>query len=334
MASDTTSVLVIGATGTVGREAVLATTAAGGRVRALVRSQARGAAIQDPAGAIELVHGDLRDEAAVARALDGVSAALYVSPHEPDEELLADRFIRACERSGARIVFVGVHVDGATRLSRAVRRFLFGRVLPHYGLKLRISERVRTSATRPVVLMPTNFYQNDELFRSEILAGSFPQAFARVNRVDVRDIGRAIARALLDPTLPAGAYPVVGPTSVTGEECAAAWTAAFGREVRYEPSRMISALERSLSGKKRDDFLATYGVLGKLSLRTDPKHVERTAALIGRPPCAYETYVRETAKQWTAASNVPPERAARGATNGHSAAAAVFGKSGNPSASR
>jgi len=293
---DEKSVLVIGATGTVGREVALATAAEGGRVRALVRSESRAAAL---GAKVELVLGDLRDDMSLARAIDGVRAVFYVSPHEPDEEALADRVVLACEARGARLVFVGVHVDGATRLHRALRRFLFGHILPHYRPKTRLSERVRRTATSPIILMPPNFFQNDEVFRDEILAGVFPEPFDRpMSRVDVRDVGRAAARALLDRDLPGGAYPVVGPASLTSEECAAAWAAALGREVRADASVFEAAVTRVLAGKKREDFIASYAAQRKITLPTLPEEVERTTWLIGRAPTAYEAYVRDVAARW------------------------------------
>ncbi len=298
MANDETMHLVIGATGTVGREAALATLAAGGKVRALVRSDASAARLVP---GVEPVRGDLRDPAAIARALEGVHSALYVSPHEPDEEALAARFIGACEQAGVRLVFVGVHVDGATRVGRALQRWVFGRMLAHYRPKFRIAERARTCRARPIVLMPTNFFQNDELFRDDILQGSFPQPFERpVNRVDVRDLGLAAARALMDAALPSGAYPVVGPASLTGAECAATWAAELTREVRceYDQARVDAAIERVVHGKKRDDFLATYAVLRRFALATHPAALARTTALLGRAPRSYAQYVHDTLTAW------------------------------------
>ncbi|HTU59003.1 MAG TPA: NAD(P)H-binding protein, partial [Polyangiales bacterium] len=251
-------VLLVGATGTVGGAALRELVARGASVRALVRSAEAARKLSK----IETVLGDLRDAAAIARALDGVSTAVYVSPHEPDEELLAEQFIRACEDQGVRLVFVGVHIDGSNRWLRAIRRGLFGRFLPHYRPKFRIAERARRSRTNSVVLMPTNFFQNDEVFLDEIESGAFSQPFERkMNRVDVRDIADAIARACLDPTLPAGAYPVVGPESLDGAECAEAWTRALGQDVRYvgsEPERFQHSIVSALSHKKRADFLASY----------------------------------------------------------------------------
>lgn len=292
-------VLVVGATGTVGGAALRSLVVQGARVRALVRSNVDARRFPD----VEVLPGDLRDARAVKRALDGVDAAFFASPHEQGEEELAEAFVRACEAARARLVFVGVHADGATRAGRAFRRFLFGRLLPHYAPKLRISERVRSSGANPVVLMPTNFFQNDEIFREELLEGRFVQPFARpINRVDVRDLGDAAARACLDPSLRSGAYPIFGPRSLDGAACAAKWAAALGRPVAFEDddARFEAALARELRGKKREDFAASYGALRKLALPTGAKELARTTELLGRPPTDYATYVRDTASRFRA----------------------------------
>lgn len=299
---DLTSVLVVGAKGTVGGEATRALLDRGANVRALIRSRSN----SDRLRGCELVHGDLNDERAVRRALDGVQAAFYVSPHEPDEERIAERFISACEVARVRLVFVGVHIDATTRLGRALRRFLFGRLLPHYRPKFRIAERARRSLADPIVLIPTNFFQNDEIFRQQIEAGVFSQPFERpINRVDVRDIGVAAARACLDRSLPAGAYPVVGPESLTGDDCARIWAAALGREVNYErdPARasFAAAVNARVSGKKREDFLASYTALSQIELPTRREDLLRTSALLGRPPTSYRDYVGDVSSAEQAA---------------------------------
>lgn len=300
MGNGKNALLIVGATGTVGREAVAATLKQGGQIRALVRSEA--SAAQLPKG-VEPMLGDLHDERAVTRALSGVSAALYVSPHEPDEVQLAQRFIGACEAARARLVFVGVHVDGKSKWRRALSRFAFGRLAPHYRPKFEIAERARSSATRSIILMPTNFFQNDELFRDEITSGYYPTNFARpINRVDVRDLGLAIARGLLDDSLASGAYPVVGPTSLCGDDCAALWTAALGCKVSCarDLARAFATFEQKLQPKKREDFVRTFEVLQKFALPTKPAELEATQRLIGQAPTSYDNYVRETAARWTA----------------------------------
>lgn len=296
------TVLITGATGTVGRDAVRALLSRGDvTVRALVRDPSRAALTEG----VVMVKGDLRDAASVDRALEGVSAALYVSPHEPDEEALADAFTAACAKHDVRVVFVGVHADGPNRLVRALARAVYGMIFGHYAPKFRLSERVRQRGPRAVVLMPTNFFQNDELVEGSIASGEYPLPLSAkgVNRVDTRDLGEAIARALTDDALAPGAYPVVGPASLSGAECAMAWTRALGRAVTYTGEDM-AAFERLmralLTGKKRDDIIASYRVLAGIALPTAARDVARTTGLLGRAPRGYDAYVRERAEQMRA----------------------------------
>ncbi|MDB4938894.1 MAG: Oxidoreductase [Labilithrix sp.] len=309
-------VLIVGATGTVGDAAARAAVDAGARVRALVRSASSASKL---AAGVEPLTGDLRDEASLRRAADGVRAVLYVSPHEADEEELADRVIRVCEAAQTRLVFVGVHVDGGTRVARALRRWIFGRVLPHYAPKLRLSERVRTSGARPIVLIPTNFFQNDELVLDDIEAGVYPIGFEKpVNRVDVRDVGEAAARALTDDALASGAYPVVGGESLSSAACAATWSEVLGRTIRYDSdeSRFRAALARSVTGRKHDDFVASFGALRRFEVPTNPKELAATTALLGRAPTSYRAYVEHVAARALRGEH----RAPRGGAAGEEAA--------------
>lgn len=116
----------------------------------------------------------------------------------------------------------------------------------------------------------------------------------------MRDIGDAAARALLDPSFLPGAYPVVGPASLTGDDCAKIWGEVLGREVTCERDvgRALEVLGAELDGKKRADFVATYGLLTKFEIPTSAEDVARTTALLGRPPTPYTDYVRRTALTW------------------------------------
>jgi uncharacterized protein YbjT (DUF2867 family) len=295
-------ILIVGVTGTVGREVLKAAVNKGLRIRVLVRSKVR--VVELPRG-IEIVEGDLSDPIAVQRSLEGVTAAFYLSPHLDNEETIAEQFTRFCNTRSIRIVFVGVHVDGSNRLLRLIKRTAFEAVMSHYKAKLRLSERVRNLANDVVILMPTNFYQNDELIRTSLIKNHiFPQPLGLkgINRVDAEDIGEAAVRALTDQTILAGAYPMVGPESLSGPQCAAVWSDIMGCLVDYceDDSLWQSLLNEHLAGKKRIDLLNTYRLIRKYKLPTFAKHLAITEKLLGRPPRSYKTYVEETLKQWRA----------------------------------
>jgi uncharacterized protein YbjT (DUF2867 family) len=172
------------------------------------------------------------------------------------------------------------------------------RLLTHYGPKLRVERFVRRAAASPIVLMPSNFFQNDALFFPEICNGRYPQPLGMrgVNRVDCRDIGDAAARALLDENVASGAYPLVGPEpALTGPQCAAVWASALGREVAYDGDldRWRTLVADRMPGRERDDFGKTYKLFGRIRVAAKPAELARTTALLGRPPRSYANYVAE-----------------------------------------
>ncbi|MGY1836367.1 SDR family oxidoreductase [Blastococcus sp. SYSU DS0510] len=296
-----TPVLVVGATGQVGRQVVAALLARGATVRALLRDP-EGADV--PAG-VERVRGDLRDPASLRAALRGAGAALYVSPHETDERALAAGFVAACQAERVRLVFVGVHVHARRRWQEALLRVVFGRILPHYRGKIALARDVARSPLRPIMLAPSNFMQNDEVFAEEIRAGRFvtPLSDKGVNRVDLRDVGEAAARALVDGDVAPGSYDVAGPRSVGGRESAAVWAEALGRPVVYlgdDDEVMVRTFTRYLDGPRLADWTASFRVLRRISMPTSRRGLRTTRQLLGREPRSFETYVHDTVAAWRA----------------------------------
>jgi len=301
-------ILVVGATGSIGSQVVRALLGQGACVRVFVRSPAKVSHLPEH---LERVVGTLEDREAVARALRGVQAAFYVSPHDAAEETLAEHFVSGCERAGVRLVFAGVHAEGNTRLARLFQRTLFGLMLPHYRPKLRLAERIRTSRTNPVFIVPGNYFQMDEVCRDELLAGRYPLPLGLVPRVDTRDVGEAAARALLDPSVPSGSYSLVGPESLGGEATAAHWASALGQPVIYRPdlAEADALLARAYSGQKVIDCQKSYRLIGRVQMKTAPAALRQTEFLLGRPPRSHAEYARETAAAWQAEQPVlaPPE---------------------------
>jgi uncharacterized protein YbjT (DUF2867 family) len=247
------------------------------------------------------VTADLADRDSLARALEGCESAFFVTPHDPAEERLGFNFIETAEALGVRrLVFASaLHADFSSALTFRIFVAVAG-ALTHYGPKLRVEQRVRQSTASPVVLMPSNFFQNDELFEQELAAGSYPQPLGLkgVNRVDCRDIADAAARALVDPAVAAGAWPLVGPEpALTGPGCAAVWASALGRPVTYDGSldRWSALVSTRMHARERDDFRQTYRLFGRLRIAASPAALQRTTALLGRPPRAYSAYVAERA---------------------------------------
>lgn len=288
------TILVAGAAGDVGRSVVSSLVARGARVRALVHSRPLAVA------GVESVQGDLAEPASIARALIDCDAACFITPHHRDEATLGVSFVAACEAARLRrLVYVSAfHPLSRSRLVQRLYDMLIGAIGPHYRAKLRVERRVRASVLSPVVLCPSNFFQNDELALPEILAGTYPNPMGHrpANRVDTRDIGDAAARALLDEDVESGAYPIVGPDAWTGPELAEVWAEALGMPVAYagdDVERWRATVGARMPAAKAADFGKTYRVIQRFGIPATARAIARTTALLGRPPRDFRAYVRE-----------------------------------------
>jgi uncharacterized protein YbjT (DUF2867 family) len=287
--------LVIGATGTVGRAAVAALLARQAPVAALVRSTASAARLP---GGVTPIAGDLDNAGAVATAVGRARAVLFINPHDPAEERYAQHVVAACERAQVRLVYLGVHLEAKWAWLRALMRAVFGAMLPHYKGRFRNGERVRSARTKTQLLLASTFFQNEEVFLDDILAGRYTQPLGDkgVTAVDARDIGEVAARVLLDESLPAGCFPISGAERISGPDAAQLWSEALGRPVVYagdDRAAWQAAIDRNLTGPKRSDFHKTFKVLARLGSAPSAAEVARTTELLGRPPRSYASYIRD-----------------------------------------
>jgi uncharacterized protein YbjT (DUF2867 family) len=284
-------ILVIGGTGKVGTPLVAELLERGTEVRVLTRSPDRAATL--PTGA-EPFLGDIVNDpdgaAAAFRDVDAVFMLNACSAQETAEGLLAVELARAA--GVLRFVYQSVH-----RLDDLAH-------LPHVAPKLVIQRAVMQSGMDYTLLCPNHFYQNDEECRYGLLEGVYVQPVGMVGcwRVDALDIAEAAAIVLTNEGHANQSYNLVGPEQLTGEDCAAAWARALGRDIAYvgdvdvwkEAVRpYIPAWLTFDLGLMYRNF-ATEGMLGT------PADVDRLTALLGRPPHSYQAYTDRMAAAWTA----------------------------------
>ncbi|KRE42771.1 hypothetical protein ASG74_10365 [Knoellia sp. Soil729] len=303
-----------------GREVVRSLNQRGVTPRVLVRDPSR----LRPTDQVEIHRGDLRDPASLREAMRGIDAVFHISPHEADEVELTRTVLDAVEREGARLVFSGIHIDASNRLARWAMRTVYGRLLPRYRGKISIGHLVEISNTRPVVLGVGNFMQCDEALLDVIRAGQFvlPTHREGLNRVDLRDLGDIVANVLLDPTIPAGAYPVVGPRSLTGAECARTWSQALGIPVTYvgdDDAAIDAALEAHLTGYRLEDWESSFRALRGFAVTAKKSEIDATTRLLGRPPTDFTEFVGRIVDEHglapataTGADGIPANEDARG----------------------
>ncbi|ATY14021.1 NAD(P)-dependent oxidoreductase [Amycolatopsis sp. AA4] len=210
------TVLVTGATGTVGSALIPALRARGSTVRAMTRGR--------PLDGVETVVADLRDPASIAAALKGVDAIFLNSPSAPDAAELQIQFANLARDAGVgRLVLLSQY---AARADSPVRFLRWHAEVEAHVAKLGLDY---------TVLRPNLYLQALLNFSATIAQGflAAPIGDAAVSVIDTRDISAAAAAVLTTSGHARRTYPLTGPRAVTHAQIADALSAATGRDIAF-----------------------------------------------------------------------------------------------------
>jgi uncharacterized protein YbjT (DUF2867 family) len=278
------SILVTGATGTIGSQVLAQLAGETTQVRALTRSPNTA---RLPA-AIEPVVGDLADVDSLRAAMKGVDTLFLLVPNVADELTQAMLALSIARENGVKgIVYLSVF-KGDTYTD-----------VPHFAGKHTVERMIEDLNLPATVLRPAYFIQNDLRLREPLLkfgVYGMPIGSKGVSMVDIRDIGEAAAIELLRrhralTELPRETLSLVGPDGLTGEQIAAIWGEALGRPVRYGGDDMLPswhAMDLRL-------MLSRYQTDGAVAHAAD---LARLTVLLGRTPRSYRAFAMDAAAQW------------------------------------
>jgi len=229
---ENSKILVTGATGAIGGNAVRALKDSGLDVRALVREDDARAAKLRALGA-ETVIGDLLDIDSVRAALQDVRAAYFVYPVRPQLLEATIYFAEAAKEAGVSAI-----VNTSQMTSRRDSK-------SHAAQNHWIGERVFDWCGVPVThLRPTLFaewllypFSLKSIVEKETLA--LPFGAGRFAPIASEDTGRVVAAILKNPTAHASAtYKLFGPVELDGNGIAAAMSEVLKRAIRYSPTEI------------------------------------------------------------------------------------------------
>ncbi|MGW3041259.1 SDR family oxidoreductase [Kitasatospora sp. NPDC001159] len=224
------TVLVTGATGTLGREVVRLLVARGVAVRGLSRR------VRDGGDGVAWVVGDLVTGAGIAEAVAGVETVVDCATTQGKQDVSGvERLVAQARQAGVRHL-VYVSIVGVDRVPIA-----------YYKAKLACERVVRESALGWTVLRATQFH--DLLFKVFGVSAKLPVfpvvTGARIQPVDVREVAARVAG--LVGAEPAGFAPEVGgPQARPYRELAEAYLRAAGRRRVLLPLRVPGAVGRAL----------------------------------------------------------------------------------------
>ena len=281
---DVGTIIVLGATGTVGREVVGQLTGAGVRPLALVRS-GRGPQLIDEA--IGQVTADLDHPGAIDAALDGVDR-LFLLTRQTSRQLAQETaVIAAAARAGiGRVVKLSVfRADETSALQIARQHRQAERILQDSGLQ-------------HTVLRPVFFMQN--LF-AMVRNGAIATAArdGRVAMIDARDIAAAAVAALTTVPACGRIYTLTGPEAVSFDQVAEVISGQSGRAVRHlrVPAEAVS--ERLLGFGAEPWFADDMGTLqGMLAEGYEDVVTADLSSFVGQAGTTVDRFVADFAARF------------------------------------
>ena len=289
-------IAVLGGTGRIGTSVVKALRSHGFPVKVLTRSPEKIKTFPD---GVEGLVGDPNDIKALEALVDNAYGLFFVSFHDENELKIGRDVIAAAQAAGVeKIVYASAaYPSPKNALVRKLFWTFLGLMSPHYKPKLTLDETVR-NLPNGTVLMPANFFQNDELYRKDILEeGVYPQPVGSKGtcRVDTRDIGDAAVKIFSENGHAGRVYPLAGPV-VNGVQIAAIISEILGIPVKYGGDDLDpweARVKDRLAKKERKDFRKTYELMQKVGFGLPQWAQDEGETLLGRPYRQYQDYVNE-----------------------------------------
>lgn len=284
------TILITGATGTVGAGLSARLANEGLSIRVMTRSPETSSFPKS----IQVVKGDFADLASLRSAMEGVSTLFLLNAVRPDELHHGITAVNAAHQAGVRnIVYLSV-MDAEKFVG-----------VPHFAAKVAVERAIRDLGFSGAVLRPNYFMQNDLDALPVLIEHSvYPMVIGSrgISMVDVRDIVDAAAIELirLERGSRAGSvetHKLVGADVITAEVATEIWSSELGKPIHYAGDDLTAAEEQMAKGMPQSiafDLCRMFEVFQTNGFIASSNDVEQFTSLLGRSPRSYRSFVRET----------------------------------------
>jgi len=283
------TILVTGATGTIGRNVVEQLVQRGASVKALVRDPAKA---DFPAG-VTVVQGDLLNPDSLRSAFEGVSTLFLLNAVVPDEFTQALITLNLAKEAGVeRLVYLSVvHSD----------RFVN---VPHFAGKFGVERMIEDMGFSATILRPAYFMNNELTIKDTVLGyGVYPMPIGSkgLAMIDARDIAEIAAIQLIHrqnatQPMPIERINLVGPDTLTGASAAAIWSDVLARPIAYagdDTAGFEQNLRNFMPGWMAYDMRLMSERFLTDGMIPGTGDVDRLTAMLGRPLRTYRDYVAQ-----------------------------------------
>lgn len=268
-------ILVIGATGNVGRPVVSSLVEAGVEVRALVRDP--GAAALP--GMVEAVRGDLSLPETLEPALRDVDAVYLMWPGIRVEP----RVVESIAEYAKRVVYLSADVAD---LADGEQPVIF-----HQEIERLISK----SSLGRTFVRAIDFATNTLVWAGQIRQGVVRMPYGQAARslIHERDIAAVAVQALTSDGHESAAYVITGPESLTQADQVRIIGEAVGREVRWDELPLEVAREQLTAAWGDAEFVEARLRAWRAFVDTPERVTDTVERLLGRPALTFRQWAEE-----------------------------------------
>jgi len=281
------TVLVTGATGTVGSNVRRELAGRGGvSVRAAVRDLSKSSAVAGPG--IEPVLFDYDKPETFAPACKGVDAMFLVAPFSPHGVEQAKALLAAAKSAGVKHV-VKLSVIGS------LHSITLGR------WHVEIDAAVKSSGMEWTILLPGGFMQNFVETSAPRPDGNLyaPVGSTKTAFIDTRDISALAAKALAEPGHRGKEYTLTGPELLSYIEVAQIISEASGRAIRFVDIPEDAARQAMLGAHMPEWLVNVLLELNAWTKAGGSDEITSTVQdVLGRPAHTFREFAKDYANHW------------------------------------
>ncbi|WP_040574779.1 SDR family oxidoreductase [Pontibacter sp. BAB1700] len=280
------TILVTGATGTVGREVIKQLAMQDVKVRAGVHSVIKGENLKRLPG-VEIVEIDFRDPNSLHAAFTHVDGLVLITPLSEDQLEMARNLVEEAKRQDVKHIVklsaLGAGAEPGIQLGRWHRE---------------METYVEESGIPYTILRPAGFMQNLVNYSADSIKGEgkfyMPVGEGKVSYIDTRDIAAVVVEVLLSEEHMGKVYELTGPEALSHHEMATLLGEATGKKVDFVDVPEEAAREAIKSHRTpasiTDALLELYAAYkaGKSA-----KVSNTVQEITGRPPHSFRQFAQD-----------------------------------------
>lgn len=176
-------------------------------------------------GAQKVITGDMREEAVIRTAMEGVRALYHICPNmSPDETIIGELVMNAARAHGVE------HVIYHSVLHPQTEK------MTHHWQKLRVEEMLLESGLPFTIFQPAPYMQNLLAgWKNIVEDGVLPVPYsvqAKFSFVDLEDLAQAARTVLVEPDHSNATYELAGTPPMSHVEVAEVFARVLQRDVR------------------------------------------------------------------------------------------------------